>query len=261
MIALDGFEVRAFTHEERTFPVYEAGSGPSVIVVHEVPNLHPGVLRFGRRLVGEGFRVHLPSLFGTPGLRPLPHRMAPVIARVCVSREFSTWALRRTSPIVSWLRALAREAGGGRPVGAVGMCLTGGFALAMAVDDVVAAPVLSQPSLPFAVTPAHARDVGLSDGDLARVKERCAEEGLCVLGLRFSRDAMSPAARFRRLREELGDAFLAVEIDSSLGNPHHIPPWAHSVLSYDFVDRPGHPTRDAEDRVVAFFRDRLGARG
>jgi dienelactone hydrolase len=256
---LVGFDERPFTHEGRTFPVFEAGAGPTVVVMHEVPNLHPGVLRFARRLVDEGFRVHLPSILGTPGARPLPHRVAPTIARVCVSREFSTWALRRTSPIVSWMRALARDAGGGAPVGAIGMCLTGGFALAMAVDDVVVAPVLSQPSLPFALTPWHARDVGVSDEDLARVRARCADEGLCVLGLRFSHDAMSPAARFRRLTEELGDAFLAVELDASLGNAHHVRPWAHSVLAFDFVDEPTHPTKLAEDRVVDFFRQRLGS--
>ena len=129
----------------------------------------------------------------------------------------------------------------------------------MAVDEVLAAPVLSQPSTPFTLSPWHARDPGVSAEDLAVVRRRCEEEGLCVLGLRFSLDAMAPHARFRRLREELGDAFLAVEIDSSPGNPHGIPPWHHSVLAHHYVDRPDHPTRQAEDRVVAFFRERLTA--
>ncbi|MCB9683468.1 MAG: dienelactone hydrolase [Alphaproteobacteria bacterium] len=227
--------------------------------MHEVPNLHPGVIRFGQRLVDEGFRVWMPSLMGVPG-RPVSVRTSlRSIGRACVSREFATWALGRTSPITVWLRALARHAGEGRPVGAIGMCLTGGFALAMAVDDVLAAPVLSQPSVPFALSPWHARDLGVSDEDLGTLRRRCADEGLCVLGLRFSMDAMAPGARFRRLREELGDAFLAVEIDSSLGNPHGIPPWHHSVLAHHYVDRPDHPTRQAEDRVVAFFRERLTA--
>ena len=46
----------------------------------------------------------------------------------CVSREFSNWALNRTSPIIDWLRALARdlhEQCGGPGVGAIGMCFTG----------------------------------------------------------------------------------------------------------------------------------------
>ena len=58
---------------------------------------------------------------------------------------------------------------GGPGVGVVGMCFTGNFALAMAVDDVVLAPVLSQPSLPFAIGRARRGDVGVSDGDLATV--------------------------------------------------------------------------------------------
>jgi hypothetical protein len=48
-----------------------------------------------------------------------------------------------------------------------------------------------------------------------------------------------------------------VEIDSSKGNPHNIPRSAHSVLTENFVDEPGHPTRDALDRVLAFFAERL----
>ena len=56
------------------------------------------------------------------------------------------------------------------------MCFTGGFALAMMVDEVMLAPVLSQPSLPFSITKAHRRDLGISDEDLAHVKARCAAE-------------------------------------------------------------------------------------
>jgi hypothetical protein len=138
------------------------------------------------------------------------------------------------------------------------MCFTGGFALAMMVDDVVLAPVLSQPSLPFPISKAHRRDVGLSDEDLARVKERCrTEEDLCVLGLRFTGDRAAPPARFRRLREELGDKFVAVELDSSPGNPHGHPRAAHSVLTEHLRDEPGTPTRQALDQVLDLFRTKL----
>jgi hypothetical protein len=138
------------------------------------------------------------------------------------------------------------------------MCFTGGFALAMMVDDIMLAPVLSQPSLPFPVTKAHRRDLGISDDDLARVKERCAtEDDLCLLGLRFTGDRTSPAERFQRLREELGDNFVGVEIDSSRGNPHGHPKSAHSVLTNHLVDEPGTPTRDALDKVLALFKKKL----
>ena len=32
---------------------------------------------------------------------------------------------------------------------------------------------------------------------------------------------------------------------------------AHSVLTEDLIDQPGHPTRDALDRVLKFLADRL----
>ena len=67
------------------------------------------------------------------------------------------------------------------------MCFTGGFALAMMVDTSVVAPVLAQPSAPFAVSPGGSRDLNLSPSDLAVVKERAAA-GCEVLGLRFSKD-------------------------------------------------------------------------
>ena len=78
-----------------------------------------------------------------------------------------------------------------------------------------------------------------------------------MLGLRFTNDIAVPKERFERLRAELGDRFLAVEIDSSPGNAHGIRKQAHSVLTEDLVDEPGHPTREALDRVLAFFQERL----
>ena len=99
--------------------------------------------------------------------------MVKSLGPACISREFSVLALKKTSPVTVWLRALAaheHERCGGPGVGAVGMCFTGGFALAMMVDDTVVAPVLSQPSLPFPVTKKHKADIGISDADLAQVK-------------------------------------------------------------------------------------------
>ena len=78
-----------------------------------------------------------------------------------------------------------------------------------------------------------------------------------VFKQRFTGDVMVPAARFETLRRELGDGFISVEIDSSPGNPAGIKRIAHSVLTNDFVDEPGHPTRDALDQVLAFFAARL----
>jgi dienelactone hydrolase len=202
----------------------------------------------------------MPSLFGKPGKQfSFPYAIRS-LAMGCVSHEFATYALDKTSPVTVWLRALASAVHtecGGAGVGVVGMCFTGGFALGMMVDGATQAPVLSQPSLPLG--PGKRRKaVGISDDDLDIVKRRVAE-GACVLGLRFSADRLSPAERFETLRRELGEGFIAVEIDSSPGNLHGIKRRAHSVLTIDLVDEPDHPTRQALDRVVRFLRDRLTA--
>lgn len=244
-----------FTHQGRTHDVFRSGDGPAVIVVHEVPNLHPGVVDFARRLRDHGYTVYLPSLFGTPGAPATGKAALKTVAHVCVSREF-TLLTDRTSRVNSWLRALARHAYeqcGGAGVGAVGMCLTGGFALAMAVEPAVLAPVVAEPALPAPIGRKKAA-LGLDPSDLATVRNR---DGLCVLGLRFSHDKGSPAERFQTLRRVFGDRFEAIEIDSGPGNPHGIAQRAHSVLTVDLVEQPNHPTYAARERVIGFLDEQL----
>ncbi|MGD0881771.1 MAG: dienelactone hydrolase family protein [Acidimicrobiales bacterium] len=258
---LDDFEHSSFTAEGTTRAIYRVGTGPAVIVISEIPGITPNVARFARMVAGIGCTAVMPHLFGVDGKDPsVPYALRSGIT-ACVSREFTALALDRTSPVTTWLRALARsehERCGGPGVGAVGMCLTGGFALAMMVDDVVLAPVLSQPSLPFPMGRARRRALGISDADAERVRERVAA-GVCVLGLRFTGDKVSPHERFAALSELLGDGFVGVELDSSPGNPHGHRKGAHSVLTEDLDDRPGTPTREALDRVLDLFRTRLVA--
>lgn len=261
--ALAGFTRSESTFRGKTRDVYRMGNGPAVIVMSEVPGITPKVADFARRVADIGCSAVMPHLFGQPGAPPSKEAIAKTMIPVCISREFTVLALRRTSPVISWLRDLARHEHkrcGGPGVGAVGMCLTGGFALAMMVDDEIVAPVMSQPSLPFPVSRRHRADLGISDADLARVKERVAA-GACVMGLRFSDDPFCFAERFDRLRSELGDGFVAVELDSSPGNPYGHPRHAHSVLTEHLDDRPGTPTRAALDSVLGFFTDRLLAPG
>ena len=257
--ALDGFAAERRTFDGATRTVWRAGTGPAVIVMSEVPGITPRVAGFARAVTGLGCTAVVPHLFGTDGRAPSGRAIAGTLVEACISREFTLLARGRSSPVTRWLTALARDEHGrcgGPGVGAVGMCLTGGFALAMMVDDAVVAPVLSQPSLPLPLGPARRRDLGISGADLDRVRTR-TEEGVCVLGLRFTGDRASPAERFERLRDELGDGFLAVELDSSAGNPYGHRRGAHSVLTEDLDDRPGTPTRQALDTVLAFLRERL----
>lgn len=258
--ALDQLERDRFAHDGVERAVWRGGSGPGVVVVHEIPGITPAVAGFARRLIQAGFTVALPVLAGEPGKRASAPYVAKISTQMCVSREFHCLALRRTSPVAGWLRAVARDLHqrcGGPGVGAVGMCFTGGFSLAMAVDPSVIAPVVSQPSLPLAVTPARRHDVGLSPDDADVVRRRARAGECAVLGLRFTHDRLVPSERFDALRRLLGDAFTAVEIDSGPGNPHRIRRVAHSVLAEDLVDEPGHPTRAALEQVIDLFRERL----
>jgi len=256
--AIPGFDTFHFAHRGRTHEVFRAGSGPAVVVVHEIPGIHPGVVEFAQRLIGAGYTTYLPSLFGRPGEPATGVATVRSILQVCVAREFTILA-DRTSPVAHWLRALAATAHrecGGLGVGAVGMCLTGGFALAMAIDPSVLAAVTSQPVLPAPLNARKRAALGLDDNDLAALKQR-AQRGMCVLGLRFSDDKGCPAERFETLRHALGEAFESIEIDSSPGNPYAIPSRAHAVLTVDLVDEPNHPTRAALDRVMTFLNDKL----
>lgn len=242
---LAGWEKSTFTAAGFTRDVYRRGTGPGVVVVHEIPGITPKVTEFANEVVERGFTVLMPSLVGTPGREVSNGYMASSMAKVCISREFTNMALNRTSPIISWLRALARNLHlevGGPGVGAIGMCFSGGFALAMMVDDTVVAPVLSQPSLPFAVgKKARGADLNLSPDD-ALVVARRAAEGCQVLGLRYTGDKLV-GTRFETLRHLLGDAFIAVDLPSTS-------PRDHSVLTEQRDD-------DSVEQVLAFLESKL----
>jgi dienelactone hydrolase len=256
---LEGYERAAFTHDDRTHDVYRAGVGPAVVVIHEIPGIHPGVLDLAARLRARGYTTYLPSLFGTPGAPASGSAIARSIARVCVAREFAVLT-DRTAPVASWLQALAADAHracGGAGVGAIGMCFTGGFALAIALEPAVLAAVLSQPALPAPIGRRKAA-LGLDTADRERIAAR-TEHDLGVLGLRFTDDRGCPRERFTTLRRELGDGVETIEIDSSPGNLAGIRRQAHAVLTIDLVDEPGHPTRLALDRVLDFLDERLQA--
>lgn len=247
--ALDGWQAGDHTApvngKPTTHPTYRKGAGPGVIVIHEMPGLTTGVIGFAEELVAAGHTVVLPHLFGPVG-RPFgPADLARALPEVCINREFIKLRRGVTSPVADWLRSLARELDaelGGPGVGALGMCFTGGFALAMMVDESVAAPVLCQPTTPFPVGSERAADVNLNRQDLAAVKNR-VERGCAVLGLRF-RDDSSTGTRFETLTRELGDGFIRVEFDG-----------------------PGHSTVTEQrqqagvDAVLRFFADRLGSPG
>ncbi len=242
MTLLDSWTLGSHAADGITHPTYRKGEGPGVIVIHEVPGMTPAVIRFADEVVAQGHTVVMPHLFGTPGAKAGPRSMAKATAQICVSREFLRLAKGTTTPVALWLRSLAKELHaelGGPGVGAVGMCFTGGYALAMLADAPIAAPVLAQPSAPFAITPGRGRDLGLSPADLDAVKAK-VDAGCQVLGLRFQKD-LAVGSRFETLRHELGENFIAVEF----------PGMKHATLTL-------HRQQEGVDRVLAFFKEKLG---
>lgn len=241
MALLDTWTSGSHTHDGTSHPTYRKGTGPGVVVIHEIPGPTPSVIGFGEELVDAGYTVVMPHLFGRAEAPMSAGAVARSMRQVCVSAEFTKLATDVTTPIAGWLRSLARELHGelgGPGVGALGMCFTGGFALAMMVDDSVAAPVLCQPSVPFAVGRRRSADLNLSPDDLATVKERVAG-GCAVLGIQYASDPTT-GTRFDTLDRELGDGFLRVDL----------PGKGHSVVTEQ-------RSQVAVDRVLEFFAERM----
>jgi len=246
-----------FTAGPITRPVYRRGHGPAVIVIHEVPGLHTQVIAFADRLAASGMTVFCPSLFGTPGAEPTKGAAAvQLFLNICIRREFAAWRDGRSSPIVDWLRALAARAHaecGGPGVGALGMCFTGGFALAMMTEPAVIAPVLSQPSLP--ILGAKAGSIDATPAEIACARRRFEAEDLSLLALRYKSDRLVPDARFRRYEREFPGRVETIELEDADARPDTgLAP--HSVLTIHLPD--SGPGKHAETRVIAFLRQRLG---
>jgi len=259
MDQLKDFSTFSFTHLDRERTVYRKGEGPGVLIMHEVPGISVEVAHFARRVVDAGFTVFMPNLFGQVGVKTSPFNRMPELLKLCVNREFHVLAENRSSPIADWLRGLARhvhEQMGGRGIGAVGMCVTGNFALTLTLDPWVLAPVMGHPSFPLPITRAKAAACHVTPETFANARRRSAADGLKVLGVRFHGDTLfCRAPRFATLRRELGDAFEGIELPGASAKRAPEPP--HSVLTIGLIDREGEPTHEAVERILGFLSERL----
>ncbi|MEO1125727.1 MAG: dienelactone hydrolase family protein, partial [Cyanobacteria bacterium J06639_16] len=247
--------------------VFKKGTGPAVVLMHELPGMIPGCVDLARRIAAAGFTVYLPLFFGEPDTPFSVLRTLGFVGQLCLSQEFYCFAKRQSSPITQWLRALCRKAhedSGGPGVGVIGMCLTGGFVLSLMADESVIAPVASQPSLPIGITLDHKQALGLSNTELDQAKAR-ADSGVPLLALRFSEDGTSPIERMEGLRAAFGDtpeiirddhelcwkrgkALETIEINSAQGNPFNVPKSSHAILTLGYRET-GHPAHQAFERV------------
>lgn len=259
---LSDFERRDITLLEQRKTVLVSGTGPAVIVMAEMPGISPHVARFARWVRDAGFAVYMPSLFGVDGAFPRAKEGFAVMQRACVSAEFQAFAANESSPVTTWLRALARLAHsecGGPGVGAIGMCFTGNFALSMMLESATIAPVLCQPSLPL----GNLEAIQLAPDEAVQIRRRLEREDLTVRGYRFADDQFCTAQRFAAYSEALGSRFVATVLPSSAANPEP-PPFfkdivrcPHSVVTAHLIDAVGEPTVAARDEIIAFFAGRL----
>ncbi len=257
-----GFTEFSFQHAGIEKTVFRLGATdqPSVLLMLELPGMTRHTIEFAKRLNARGFTVYLPLMFGKPDSAFEPMKN---ILRCCISKEFHMLASHKPSLISDWLRALCgriREDNGGAKIGAIGMCFTGGFVLSLMVDEHVIAPVMAQPghATGFSFMPGRA-SMGLPEAHVSAAVERAKRDGIDVLGVRFTKDTMCPPDRFTMLESLLGEHFIRIDIDSSIGNPHGIKPYDHAAYTIAYVDEENHPTRQAFERLVTFLTERLRA--
>ncbi len=240
-----------FTAETReghgvSHDVYQRGSGTPVVLIQELPGIGQETLSLADRLVTAGFEVIMPHLFGPIGRTSIGGNIARML---CLRKEFSILAANRTSPIVDWLRLLCRDISHSRGVGGIGvigMCLTGNFAISLIADESVLASVASQPAMPFFKQGA----LHMSAEDVADVRRALDEKGPMQI-LRFEDDPLCTSEKSECIHKAFND-------DSTTRVEEiRLPGKGHSVLTLDFVDEEGHPTRAALDKVLAYFTRQL----
>ena len=260
------FEAGGIRHD-----VYRQGNGPPVLLLHEMPSLSWRTIALADAIRERGYRVVMPRFGRTIGPRRMGFGDAVAGAvnatALCVSWQFVVLTQKRTSPIAGWLQALARDAqaeAGGAPgrVGVVGMCFSGGFALATAVDPSIGLAVASQPSLPFASgplawIPGQASDPGVSPTDMDRLAARAEAGELCVRVYRYSNDKIAPRARIETLISRLGPAIRFIPIDLEDGEPHAHPVLTDAATVEGEGSTPAHKARKALDDLLAVLDERL----
>ena len=218
--------------------------GPGVLILHELTGLHAPTKALADWLVGQGYRVYLPLLFG-PALTRQPVRN---VVRICVRNEIWLFARGRSSPLTRWLRSLVRRASNecaGAGIGVIGMCLTGGFVIPLVVDESVIAGVAAQPSLPMLSPSSLGFDKSLLDG-------RSENDDSSVMTLRFEQDKLSPLAKHLRIQELVCDS----TEDCDQYDLVEVPGNGHSTLTADYQLALSRGT-DTRARVLALFEEKL----
>lgn len=266
--ALGGFE--RFFHEAQGIGhlVYHTGApgDAPILLLPEIAGFSPGLILFANRLVAAGFRVYVPWLFGPLG------RRAPVrnAMRLCISREFANLRAGVSAPVTSWLRALARhisQQSGGVRIGAIGMCLTGAFAIPLVIDPEVKAAVAAQPAVPLSL--AHVlfgtggkrmSALNVGDSEIARARQALASGDAHLLAVRCRADRICPRAKLERLRHEF-PVGLEIREYGAEQDRNVLGERPHATFTKEYRLEPNagpeHLSRQAFADLVAFFECHL----
>ena len=109
-------------------PVYWCGSGPPVIVLHEIPGATPELFRFAYRIAQTGFTAFVPILFGEANHPAARGRTRWSSSHACACGASSACWPPTARPRSRRGRAtgeLVRGRLGGPGIGAVSLCVTG----------------------------------------------------------------------------------------------------------------------------------------
>ena len=208
---IDGFSrIDDVEHAGIQLPVFvsDKGSKP-LVVLHELPGMTPAFIRYCKAMVAHDYKVYMPLIFGEPN-----SQMGFVqMAAFCLSREFRhLFKMSNPSadgrPFPRWLLHLTDfviEQNSNRDIGVVGMCLTGGFAIAAIANKSVGAAVTCQPAFPFFF---GIHTLGLTSQQRKACSQRCkvADEVL-VKGYRYQKDWICRGSHMRAVKDLLENGF------------------------------------------------------
>ncbi len=228
-----------------THDVYSRGTGKVCVIIQELPGIGQETLALADRFVANGYHVVLPHLFGPLGRIRVAGNLFQVF---CMRKEFSLFSKNKSSPIVDWLKQLCvylKDKHNVPGVATIGMCLTGNFAISLMAEDAVLAGFASQPSLPILKQDA----LHLSDQDIQEIKTKLDQVGPMHCG-RFEKDTLCTQQKFDLLEETFNS-------DNKRIIFHEMPGKGHSILTLDFVDEDGHPTKKALADVMNYFDEQL----
>jgi dienelactone hydrolase len=269
---LERFEQFSFASGGIAHPVYYGGDhrAPPLLLLPEIAGFSPGLRLFAERLIEARFRVYMPWLFGPFGKRT-PVRNG---IRLCVSREFAYLRAGVSSPVTTWLRALTAhmsQHSGGARVGAIGMCLTGAFAIPLIIDPRVVAAVAAQPAAPLAPLFAvfgierdrRSSQLNVSDSEIAAARARLNAGEARLLAVRCRPDRICPRAKIERLQREF-PAGLEFREYAAHDERNCLGERPHATFTREYRIAPNasadHYSRRAFADLVAFFDQHLRAR-